>query len=329
MEIGKLSNELLERLVIRKIKNKRKEVLTRASIGEDCAVIDFGEYSCVLSTDPITGASNNIGGLAINVSCNDVASNGAEPIGVLMTIMAPPGTKEEDIASIMEDAGQAAEVLNVEIVGGHTEITDAVNRIVVTTTVVGRQLKEKTLKAQDVNEGDIILMTKTAGIEGTYILANELERELKYKVTEDLLNEAKGFEKDISVVKEGIICGNIGVKYMHDVTEGGILGAIWEASRAIGKGVIVNKEDIPIAESTKEICSILSINPLRLISSGSMIIICEREKKEVVIRELTEEGIRVSVIGEVTRSDILLKDKEGVIEISPPESDELYKALKN
>ncbi|EOD00473.1 AIR synthase family protein [Caldisalinibacter kiritimatiensis] len=327
MEIGKLPNELLEKLVISRIKNKREDVITRAGVGEDCAVIDYGKYSCVLSTDPITGATHNIGRLAVNISCNDVASNGAEPVAILMTIMAPPSIKEDDIKVIMDDAGQASKELNVEIVGGHTEITDAVNRTIITTTAIGKQLKVKTLKPEEVKVGDKILLTKMAGIEGTSIIASELEETLSTEISQELLKQAKGFINDISVVKEGMICGEIGVKYMHDITEGGVLGAVWEASKAIKKGVLINKTDIPIAESTKKICDFYNIDPLRLISSGSMLIVCGNEKVDIIKQELRKNSIVITVIGEVTESGVFMKDGDEIEEIAPPESDELYKVI--
>ena len=143
MEIGKLPNDVLEKIVLSNIKNKRKEVLVRAAVGEDNAIIDFGKELCVMSTDPITGATKGIGKLAVHISCNDVATSGAEPLGVLMTILAPPSTTEEDLGKIMKDAGEVAEELNIEIIGGHTEITDAVNRVVISTTVIGKQYREK------------------------------------------------------------------------------------------------------------------------------------------------------------------------------------------
>src|SRR5699024_8425506 len=112
MEIGKLPNDVLEKIVFDNIKNKREEVLVRSAVGEDNAIMDFGKDVCVLSTDPITGTAKDIGYLAIHISCNDVASSGAEPIGVLMTIMAPPSTTEDDINNIMKEAGIAASELN-------------------------------------------------------------------------------------------------------------------------------------------------------------------------------------------------------------------------
>ena len=327
MEIGKLPNDLLEEIVFKNIKNKRKEVLIGAAIGQDNAIIDFGDEICAISTDPITGTTNRIGKLAVYISCNDVSSSGAEPIGVLLTIMAPPDTTVQDIETIMKDAGEASKELNVEIIGGHTEITDAVNRIVVSSTVIGKQKKENMIDAKKAKVGDKILMTKYAGIEGTTILAKELKNYLLDKMDEKKIEEARNMYKHISVMKEGIICGKIGVKYMHDITEGGVLGAVWEAALAIGKGVKVYEDKIPMKEVTKEIASILNIDPYRLISSGSLIIIADKDKVEMLKDGLDSEGIKVTEIGEVIEEGIYLQKQDRIEEIAPPSSDELYKAL--
>lgn len=327
MEIGKLPNDVLEKIVLSNIKNKREEVLVRAAVGEDSAIIDFGNDLCVMSTDPITGATKDIGSLAVHISCNDVSTSGAEPIGVLMTILAPPSTTEEEIENIMKDAGEVAKEINVEIIGGHTEITDAVNRVIVSTTVIGKQSREKLPNSKEIEVGDKVLITKYAGIEGTSIIAKELEEHLIDKIGQEKLQLAKNMDSMLSVVKEGIICGNIGVRYMHDITEGGVLGAVWEASKATGKGIKVIEELIPIKDVTKEIGEILEINPYRLISSGSMLIIVEKEKISVINEELDKNGIKSTVIGEIAKEGVIL-EKNGVInDIEPPASDELYKAL--
>lgn len=327
MKIGKLPNEVLEEIVFSNIKFKRNEVLTRAGIGKDCAVLDFGDDVCVVSTDPITGATHDLGKLAVQISCNDVASNGAEPIGLLMTILAPPKSTEEDIKIIMEDANKTASELNVEIIGGHTEITDAVNRIVVSTTVLGIQLKKNMLRPETAKIGDKILITKTAGIEGTAIISKELEHKLKDIVSQELIEEGKSLSKDISVVTEGKICGLIGVPYMHDITEGGVLGAAWETAAATGKGIKISLKAIPLKDSTREICRVLNINPYRLISSGSLIIVSPAEKINKVQKELKQIGIESTVIGEITERDILVEIDGELKEIESPDSDELYKVI--
>lgn len=327
MEIGKLPNDILKKIIFDNISNKRKEVLIGAAVGEDNAVIDFGDEVCILSTDPITGATKDIGGLAINISCNDVASSGAEPIGVLLTIMAPPETTKEDIESIMREAGEASKELNVEIVGGHTEITDAVNRVVISTTVIGKQKKDKMINSKNVKIGDKVLITKYAGIEGTAIIANELNDYLKGKVDSEKLKEAQHMMKLISVVKEGVICGKIGVKYMHDITEGGVLGAVWEGAIATNKGIKIYEDLIPMKEITREISSVLNINPYRLISSGSMLIVAGEDKLEEIEIELEKGGINATVIGEIIDKEIVIERNGELYEIEAPSSDELYKAL--
>ncbi|NLV76741.1 MAG: AIR synthase [Tissierellia bacterium] len=327
MEVGKLPNEALNRLIFDNIINKREEVLVGSAIGMDNAIIDFDDTVCVLSTDPITGTTKDIGKLAIHISCNDVASSGAEPIGVLLTILAPPSTTEEDIHYIMREAGEVSKELNVEIIGGHTEITDAVNRVVISTTVVGKQRKENILDLQAIDVGYKVLMTKYAGIEGTFILAKELENYLKEKIDVTKIKEAQSLVESISVVKEGIICGGIGVNYMHDITEGGVLGAVWEGAVAIGKGIKIYEDLIPIKEVTKEIAYILDIDPYRLISSGSMLIIAAEDKIPLIEEELKKVGIKVTTIGEVIEEGIYIERNGDIIEIGPPSSDELYKAL--
>lgn len=327
MKIGKIPNDLLEKIVINNIKNKRSEVLVHAGIGKDCAVIDFGEYGCVLSSDPITGAINNIGKLAVHISCNDVAASGAEPIGILMTMLMPPSTTESDIEQIIMDAGKAAEELNVEIIGGHTEITDSVNKVVLITTVVGRQKKSDILKSVEIVPGDVVIMTKSAGIEGTVIIANDLEEKLRETLPESIIEEGKSLAKYLSVLKEGLIGGKIGVKYMHDITEGGVLGAIWETAKANGVGVLIEKELIPINEATREITKTMKIDPLKLIASGSMIVVVSPEKAEDYLAEAKKHSIEATAIGKITKSEIKMKTSTEILAIDPPESDEIYKVI--
>ena len=328
MEIGKVPNELLEKIVFSNIKFKREEVLVSAAIGEDNGIIDFGEYVCVVSTDPITGTTKDIGRLAVHISCNDVSTSGAEPIGILLTILCPPETTEQDLEIIMRDASKAAAEINVEIIGGHTEVTDSVNRVIISTTVIGKQLKSKLPNYDDIKIGDKIVITKYSGIEGTSIIAKELEDKLKGIIGEERLDAAKKMDSMLSVVKEGIAAGKHNAKYMHDITEGGVYGAAWEASVATKKGILIYENQIPFMDITLEIASILNINPYRLISSGSMLMIIGEEDLRLLQQELNQYNIKATAIGEIIEDGIYLI-KDGVkSEITPPESDELYKALK-
>jgi hydrogenase expression/formation protein HypE len=326
MDIGKLPNKLLEDIVISTIKNRRDEVVERSAIGKDCAIVDYGDKYCVLSSDPITGAEKNLGKIAVYVASNDIAAGGAEPIALLMTILAPPETSQDTIKKIMLDANEASSKLNIEIVGGHTEITSAVNRIVLSMTAVGIKDKSSTPEASEI--GDFVLMTKQAGMEGSTIIAEEKERELlEYDITQEELTLAKNYINCLSVLKEGMICADIGIKYMHDITEGGVEGAVWEASMAIGLGIKIDEKSIPVSDVTRKICNCFSIDYNRLISSGSMLIICRPDKYVRIMTELSDSHILVTKIGEVTDQGVFF-EYEGVERlISEPGSDELYKVI--
>ena len=331
LEIGKMDSDLLKEIVFGKITYKRPEVLVRPGIGEDCAVVNYGDqYNCVMSTDPITAAATDIGRLAIHITCNDIASNGVQPVGIMLAVMLPVGTTEEDVAMIMEQAGETAAKLEVEIIGGHTEITPAVNKPVIVSTAIGRAPVGSKNSSDNMKEGDHILITKRVGIEGAGIIASDLADQLKDVLTEEELNMAKGFLNEVSVVKEGIIAGEIGTNGMHDVTEGGVLGAVYEMAAISNCGVEIFKDKILVDDVTLKIAEKFNIDYLRLISSGCMLIVVDSEKKDEIMAAVKNAGIDISDIGTITAKEKGLKlvDGDKVFEIDPPAGDELYKAVK-
>lgn len=323
MKSGKLPSDVLEKRILSSFRFKREEVLVRSKVGEDCSVLDFGEYACVVSTDPITGASNEIGRLAVHISCNDVAANGVEPFGLLFTILAPEGTTLEVLQDIVRQAAEEAASLKVEIIGGHTEITPAVNRIVVSTTAIGRAAKDRVVTSSGAKPGDYIILTKWAGLEGTAIIAHDFEKRLRGRMDDALLESAQAMMGHISVVKEGMIAGKMGATAMHDVTEGGVLGALWELAEASGVGLRIYEDKIPVRPETRTICEEFGLNPLKLISSGCMLITCR--DGQGMLEALNREGIPASIIGEVVEEGRTLVSGEREEPIDPPESDELYK----
>ncbi len=325
MKSGKLPSDILKGRIFSNFTFQRDEVLVRPQIGEDCSVLDFGDYACVISTDPITGAVNEIGRLAVHISCNDVAANGVEPFGLLLTILAPEGTTLEELQYITKQAAEEAASLGVEIIGGHTEITRAVSRIVLSTTAVGRAKKEKVVMSSGARPGDFVLLTKWAGLEGTAIIAHDLEKRLSDKIEQKFLESAKSLMEHISVLKEGIIAGEIGASAMHDVTEGGVLGALWEIAEASGVGLRIYGDRIPVRPETKAICDELGLDPLKLISSGCMIIVCS--DAQTMLGELKAGGIPATIIGKITEGERIIERGDTREIISPPEKDELYKVI--
>lgn len=323
MNIGKLPNSLLEKIVIDPINNhsvNRKEVLLKPSIGEDCAALNLGENICLLSTDPITGAVADIGKLAVNINTNDIASSGGEPIGLMVTALLPASITEEEISHIITDLYKEAEKVNVAILGGHTEITDAVNKPVLSCTVVGKT--NKLIPSGGAKIGDSVIMTKYAAMEGTSIFASDKRDKLK-GIDSSIIEKAKNLGNSLSVIAEGRIGSELGANAMHDVTEGGILGACWEIADCSGLGIEVYEDKIPVLEETKIICNKLGVDYLRLISSGSMLIVCSNGDE--MLSALKKAGIVASIIGKIVEEGKWFISNGEKTVLGEPTSDELYK----
>lgn len=333
MSIGKLSNEDLNRFIIDEIKPVRSDILVRPGVGEDCAALKFGDEACVVTTDPITGATEELGKLAVHISVNDIASSGAEPVAILLTLLCPEHTTLDEIQQIVKDANEAANHMNIEIIGGHTEVTSAVNRVVVSVTAFGRTRVEEMIMTGGGKAGDYLYMSKYAGLEGTAILANEKESDLKAILTNSEISEAKGFINHISVLREGEIGKRLQVSAMHDVTEGGVLGAAYEMCEASNLGCKIYNNQIEISDITQKICEFYNINPLKLISSGAMLLSVTKEGAPAFEQAMLEAEIPYSRIGLLTETlDRILifgeeADQEIFDVIEPPVGDELYKVI--
>ena len=337
MRIGKLSNQELESIVFQQLPKLSSTTLSGAAIGSDCARMAFGEGSIFASTDPITAGGMQSGTLAIHVSCNDIAACGLKPSGILLVIIAPPSATESELLDIVSQAAQTASSLHVDIVGGHTEVSDAVNRFVVTTTAFGMCDRSVTPLPGKACSGDVLIMTKTAGIEGTWIAAMEFAGRLAQILTPEELSIARGFISRLSVVPEGCAAGvclqcpgadGIGqvpaVHLMHDITEGGVYGAAFEMAELSGLGIELFRDEIRVDPITEKLTEALDIDPMRFISSGSLLI--ATQDPELVMKKLMQEDIECSMIGRFIENGFQIVHKDGQKEtLGPPMVDELYK----
>jgi len=328
MRSGKLTNEELQRIILSQLGANRDDVVLGAGVGEDCAALRFGGDACVISTDPITAAGSGLGKLAVQVSLNDVAASGAEPLGMLLTVLAPPKATEAEIGEVVREAAREAAAMGLQIIGGHTEVTDAVRRMVLSSTVVGRARLDALVRTGGARAGDSLVMTKYAGIEGTAILACDAAERLRGALTVQELNEARTLADSMSVLSEGQIAARSGATAMHDATEGGILGAAWELAEASRLGLRLELSAIPIHPVTRKLCAALDIDPLRLISSGAMLI--AHPDGEALCMALRGQGIAATVIGEFIEPPerVLLADR-CASPLAPPDGDEIYKVFRN
>ncbi len=323
MITGKLEWKELDRIIKNSTGVKKEDVVVRSGIGEDCSVVNFGEYDLVLSTDPITAAQGDIGSILVNINCNDLASAGVEPLGIMVTILAPPTVEIKEIEKIMNDINRECIKLNIEVLGGHTEVTEAVNKVVVSATVIGKTEKGKAVETKGAKKGDSIIVTKKLCIEGTYILVNDYIHKIGSVLTKEEVKIANQYKEELSVVKEGVLAGKFGVNSMHDITEGGVLGALCEVVEASGTGFEVWYKKMPISDITIKLCDYFKIDPLKFISSGSMLI-CS-DKGEELIKYLNKNSIEAYEIGKIKDEGKILYKNGKEIEVELIERDEIYK----
>ena len=330
---GKIPVDILKEVVFKNLGAERKEVVVGPSAGIDGAVLDLGDKSIVVSMDPITGAVERIGWLAVNVNANDVATFGVEPAFLFSCMLLPENAGSKLVEAISTQMNTAAKALNVAIVGGHCESTLGLANPIVVCCIMGMTEKNGYVTAGGAKPGDKLILTKSAGIEGTAILATDREKELQQTLSAEVLEKAKDFWSQISVVKDALTAYRTGgVHAMHDPTEGGVAGGIHEMADASNVGVKVFKETIPVQPETAEICRHFQVDPLQLIGSGALLVSAEAKSASQIVRALKLEGIQASVIGEFTENQAqrVLTQKDGGREkaLPRPLSDHLWTALK-
>ncbi len=326
MKLGKIPREVLERLVFTNLGTIRKEVVLHSQYGEDAAAIDLQENLAVVTVDPITCADAMSGYLSVYVACNDLAACGAKPIAILVAILLPPDAEQDDLSNLMKEIDRACNKLQIEVVGGHTEVTDSVRRPLICTTAIGKVEKQKFVTSSGAKPGDWIVVTKHIGLEGTSILASDFEELLRKKFSEQFIKKAQSFIEHISVVEEGLVASQIGVSAMHDITEGGLIGAIFELAKASKVGFELWEDQVPVLEETKQICEFFNINPLKLISSGSMLICTKNADK--LIDALAKKRIKATIIGKILKEGYYVVSKNQVRAISEDLTDEIYEVRK-
>jgi HAD superfamily hydrolase (TIGR01509 family) len=297
---GKLPNAILETFLHR-FAFADDSVLISAGIGDDTAAVDVaGAEVVVLKSDPITFATDAIGRYAVAVNANDIATSGALPRWFLTTLLFPVGISAAAIGQVMEDLFRYSQEEGITLCGGHTEITDAVNRPVITGMMAGTVARQHLIDKRRMRRGDRIIFTKGISVEGTAIIAREFGPTLqKMGIPAEEIEACKAFLDAISILPEALIAADCdGVTAMHDVTEGGVATALEELSIAGNQKLEIHLDRLPLFPETEKICRLLKIDPLGLIGSGSLIIACRPKHHLGLIEELNGQGIEAVCIGE-------------------------------
>jgi hydrogenase maturation factor len=333
LPVGKLPLEHLRSLLMH-LPKQDPRLLVGPRIGEDAAVIDVGDRYLVVATDPITFAADQIGRCAVHINANDVAVMGARPLWFFAVMLLPESRTTPVLAeTIMGDVRTACEELGVTLCGGHTEITQGLDRPILVGQMLGEVAPTRLVRKTRIAIGDLILLTRSVAIEGTAILAREKSERLRGRVDADLLARAARFllEPGISVVGAALAAANVGeaVHAMHDPTEGGLATGLFELVAPAGLGLRVIRELIPVAPETDAICNALALDPLKLLASGALLIAVARDSADLVLNAVQAVGVPILVIGEVRAAaeGITIVTNGAGEPLSPPVRDEIARAL--
>lgn len=323
MRQGKISENVLKRSVLKKIKTHRKEVVSGAGIGKDCAILAFGEEEAVLSVTPVTAPAAELSRYAIPMALNNVAVSGAEPVGVMLSILLPEETEEAELQRIMEQAEEVCSAWHVEIMGGHTEVTPAVTKPVMTVTGVGKKEAARAGFPQGIKANQEIVVSKWIGLEGTARLAKEHKEELCTRYPVRMIEEAAAYDKYLSVIPEAATAMKSGVCGMHDVSRGGIFGALWEMASGAGVGLEIDLKKLPVKQETIEICEFFELNPYELLSGGCLIM--ATEDGNGLVAALAREEIPAVIVGRTTEgNDRILYNEDEKRYLDMPKTDQIY-----
>jgi hydrogenase expression/formation protein HypE len=307
LPMGKLPAELLQS-VLDKHASQDARVVVGPRVGEDAAVIDLGDRYLVATADPITFATDELGWYALHVNANDIVVRGATPRWFLATLLLPAGrTDDEGVRALFGQLAEACAELEVALVGGHTEITNGVDRPLVAGTMLGEVAKDKLVTTAGARVGDAIVLTKGVPLEGAAIIAREKETELRARgISAATIRRARALLRTpgISVRPEAeIACELASVHAMHDPTEGGIATALHELATAAGVGLRIDRDRIMVLPEGRALCEAFGLDPLGTIASGALLLTLAPAEAGIVIHALAREAIDCHFIGQVVPAE--------------------------
>jgi hydrogenase expression/formation protein HypE len=333
LKIGKLDINILEELLERHtILDPR--VVVGPKIGEDAAVIDLGEGSdhyWVVTSDPITFTTEEIGYYGVVVNLNDIATMGAIPKWFLASLLFPERSDLKVIEKVFRQIHDACRRFKVSFIGGHTEITPKIKKMILSGHMIGEVKKDKLVTTSGARSGDLLLLVKGVCIEGTSITAREKEAELlKRGVCYSLIRKAKRFifNPGIDVLRPArIACEASSVHSMHDPTEGGLINGMVEMALASEKEIEVDLEKVLIYKESRILCQEYGLDPLGVIASGALLLTISPSDLSSLLKAFGETSIPIQVIGKVKKGParVLATGKKGSKEIHPLPRDEILK----
>jgi len=324
LPLGKLPEKVLKDVVLRRVGARRRDVVLWPNFGEDAGAVKTSKDIYIVSMDPITGSKSFVGWLAVHASANDVAVCGGRPQWFSSTILLPKGSTPADLKRIVDQIHLACRRMDVAVVTGHSEVAPFVSSPVVVGHMTGKLVAPTPVTTSGAKPGDEILLVKSPGLEGVAILSADFADVLRRKgFTEKELRMGSLLIKKTSVVDEALSLASTGVNCMHDPTEGGLLGGLYEVAEAAGVGFEIDRSRVPIHPLVQRVCEKMDIDPLRLISSGALIATAPRFSSRVLAK------IGGRIIGKILprRQGMRVTENGREEKIKGPIQDELWRII--
>ncbi len=317
---GKLDPDFLAKL-LSILGTPSDDVVIGPSPGVDAAAIRIGDRTVVVTSDPITFVTDDIAYYSLVVNANDLAVMGAEPKFFVTTLLLPEGIEEEAVERIFREMANLAQGMGISLIGGHTEVTPGLDRVIISGTMLGEAVGGRLFSSRDAKIGDCLVITKGIAIEGTSIIAREKKEEVLKHFGEEFLRRAMEFNVNpgISIVKEALLAARSGLIHaMHDITEGGLSMGAAEMATASCLGLLLDLDSVPIFPETQALCEYFGLDPLGLIGSGALLLAVPEGNAGKLLDLFRQEGIDAHIIGIFTEKERgLLIKRDGRIEPLP------------
>jgi hydrogenase expression/formation protein HypE len=327
--LGKLPPELLADL-LDSVPAAADSVVVGPGPGLDCAVLDLGgDNLLVLKSDPITFTAGDLGWYLVQINANDIATSGATPRWLMATLLFPEVQSSQTvIRKTFSGLLEACADCGIDLIGGHTEITQGVDRPIAVGTMIGEVRRDALVTPRGASLGDVLLLTKFVPLEAVAILCQEFPERLGRALGTVDVERGAAYHRDpgISILREAQIATAAGhVSAMHDPTEGGLAAAIWELAEASGRCLVVDTAAIPVPELASRVCEEFGIDPLAAISSGALLLAVPEPEQAQVCRAIQKQDIPCTVIGRVTPGPpgVWRQSPDGLQPLSRPMRDEI------
>jgi len=307
---GKLPPELLREILANQA-NLPSEVRLGPALGEDACAIDVPKGTLIAAADPITLTGSDVGAHAVLINANDVAVMGVRPRWFLAVVLLPTGTRECDVRALFDSMRTALEDVGATLVGGHTEVSDAVDQPIVVGQMMGFSADRRFLRTGGVRAGDSIVQAGFAPVEAAAVLAAEMDARLD-AVDPNLLALAQQAvaRPGISVVDAALLATDAGATALHDPTEGGLSAGLHELADASGIQIRVDEGAVLWFEPGCAVCGALGADPWGALASGALLAGFASDRAADAVRRLEDRGIPARVIGEaVPGSGVLQSDR--------------------